>query len=277
MAFDWSLPILPQQSLEASLLEPGIVRAIALDQIGNRDMADQEFRWATKRAEPGREYEFLDVAAVLNLAGTQATLARAADRQGHTILPALYPIPDWEPEDGFRLDRALIYAVMRQESNFVQTARSWAGARGVMQLMPATASYVARDRSLRGWRVNTLYEPRFNMRLGQQYLEYLMEKDTTSGNLFLTIAAYNAGPGNVARWLRSVDHRGDWLFFLESIPIHETRNYVERVMANLWIYRARLGQRAPSLAQLARDSLPTYASLDTPARENANVGSSSGR
>ena len=188
---------------------------------------------------------------------------------------ALYPTPDWVPSDGFKLDKALLMAVMRQESAFNAYAVSYAGASGLMQLMPATAAYIERDNSLRRKNRRKLFDPSFNMKLGQKYLNYLMRHKMTDGNLMLVIAAYNAGPGNIAKWKLRTGHGDDWLLFMESIPNRQNRNYVERVLANLWIYRLRFGQEAPTLDQVAQGALPRYASLDpafAPAKSKQTAG-----
>ena len=114
---------------------------------------------------------------------------------------ALYPIPEYRPENGFRVDRALLFALMRQESKFRPDAQSPAGARGLMQIMPATASLITRDASLNGKNKDRLLDPSFNVALGQQYLERLMDKGDQCDNLFTLATAYNGGPGNLSRWL----------------------------------------------------------------------------
>jgi soluble lytic murein transglycosylase len=164
----------------------------------------------------------------------------------------------WQPKDGYQVDRALIYAIMRQESAFVTTARSTAGARGLMQLMPSTAAFIAADRSLRREKVDKLYDPRVNLTLGQKFIKFLLDRDTLKNNLFFVLSAYNAGEGNLQRWTV----RDDPLLFIEAIHLKETRIYVERVMYNLWVYRYRLGQETPSLDDLAEGRWPTYRALD---------------
>ena len=113
---------------------------------------------------------------------------------------ALYPLPPWEPKGGFTVDRALLFALMRQESRFDPTARSGAGARGLMQLMPSTATYVADKLTSDIGRKPDLYEPETNVTLGQHYVRYLMDQKGIENDLILTIAAYNAGPGNIESW-----------------------------------------------------------------------------
>ncbi|MEK7246743.1 MAG: transglycosylase SLT domain-containing protein, partial [Pseudomonadota bacterium] len=125
--------------------------------------------------------------------------------------------------------------------------------------MPRTASYVARDKAYhRGAKRKKLFSPEVNLTLGQKYLETLIRDPGIAGDLFFIAAAWNGGPGNLSKWWRKADHRGDPLLFIESIPARETRIFIERVMANLWIYRHRLGQESPSLAQLAAGDWPTY-------------------
>ena len=173
-----------------------------------------------------------------------------------------YPLPDWEPNGGFKIDRAVMYGLMRQESGFRPRARSPAGAMGLMQLMPDTASFVTNDRSLRRSRKDRLYDPVINMTISQTYAQKLLETDPTDGNLFKLAVAYNGGPGNLSRWQRKMNFKGDALIFIETIPSAETRNFIERVFSNIWIYRSRLGQPSPSLDAVASGAWPDYEALD---------------
>lgn len=143
-------------------------------------------------------------------------------------------------------ERALVFATIRQESAFEAAALSSAGARGLMQLMPATARSVARGLGLLNeHRDNRLTaDPGYNIRLGRQYLASLI--DDFNGSYLLAAAAYNAGPGRVRQWMRdNGDPRQpqvDVIDWIEMIPIEETRNYVQRVFENLHVYRRLLGQ-----------------------------------
>ena len=125
-----------------------------------------------------------------------------------------------------------------------------------MQIMPATASYVTGDASLRGAGARRLDDPSFSLEVGQRYLLYLARLDNVDGDLIRLLAAYNNGPGNLARWLPAVRHRDDPFLFIESIPVGETRIFVQRVLAYSWIYAARLGLAAPSLDELAAGRFP---------------------
>ena len=191
---------------------------------------------------------------------------------GERFDSAVYPIPAWEPADGFKVDRALIYALMRQESQFSTRAKSRAGARGLMQLMPATASFIAGDRSLRSSARDRLYDPAFNMMLGQKYIEHLLGHKAVEGDLFRLVTAYNGGPGNLGKWRRETRFGNDPLLFIESLPSRETRDFLERVLTNFWIYRHQLGQATPSLDAIAAGEWPSYIALDgTTAAVASNV------
>ncbi len=230
-------------------------RAFALIQIGRLPEAGEELmrQYFRNREIMGETY--LAVAHHARLPGLAYGLsARLLARGGDKHDGGLYPIPAWTPKGGFVLDRPMVYAIMRQESAFRANATSPAGARGLMQLMPATASWMAKDRSLRRKNVDKLYEPLFNIHLGQSFFALLLRQPAISNNLFFAISAYNAGEGNLAKW----EVRSDPLLFIEAIHLRETRLYVERVMYNLWAYRIRMGQKPVSLEALAKDQWPRY-------------------
>lgn len=263
IVFSWDYPPLSEQDLKKVTREPGVRRAIALAQVGRAEWADLEMRYVWRRAKSEEIHPpLLGLASRLNLPSTQVRGAKVLERK-QIVLPesTLYPVPDWQPAGGFKLDRALIFAFMRQESEFFTRAESHAGARGLMQLMPATASYISRDRTLQRNK-ERLYDPAYNMALGQQYIEYLMSKEEMGGNLFFIASAYNGGPGNLSRWLQRIDFRNDPLLFIESIPLDETRDYVEKVIANMWIYRMRMGQSVASLDAVAAGEWPVYIPQD---------------
>ncbi len=184
-----------------------------------------------------------------------------AENRG-VIDAALYPIPKWEPEGGFEIDRALVFAFMRQESSFNPNAKSPDGARGLLQLMPQTASYISQGQSFRGKTRNQLFDPSLNLALGQKYLSYLLNHNYVEGDLFKLATAYNGGPGNLGKWERKITYNDDPLLFIESLPSRETRLFIERVLTNLWIYRARLDQYSPSLDTLAAGQWPRYEAQD---------------
>ncbi len=260
---DWGPPSV--SGAEVAVLQgvPAIRRAIALTQIGNDHMADQEIRAVYSAAGFGISKPLLAVASQYGMASAELRISRQVlALDGEAFNGSLYPVPNWQPDGGFDLDRALVFAFVRQESAFNIRARSVDGAHGLMQLMPSTAAFVTGDSSLRGKNSDKLYEQDFNLSLGQQYLQILMDTDHVGSNLMWMVAAYNGGPGNLSKWMRAMGPAEDPLIFMEKIPVRETREFVERVLTNLWMYRARLGQDSPELDALASGAWPQYQSVD---------------
>ncbi len=262
-SFDWSLPPLDRDNLDVLLKTKGARRALALFQISQFHKAERELRGLYSRADKRT------VDLILSLA-TRANMPSLAMRLGNILASkgkgqydsASYPLPGWVPNDGFKIDRALLFAIMRQESGFNPEAKSYAGARGLMQLMPRTASFVAKDRRFRHRNNKMLFDPNLNLSTGQKYVRLLLDEPTIDNNLFRMVAAWNGGPGNLRRWLKTIKHQNDPLLFIESIPSKETRIFVERVFTNLWIYRDRFGQASPSLEAIAAGEWPVYTPLD---------------
>lgn len=248
---------------EAALLaETGNgLRALALLQVGERDRAEAEMRLLAPRAadNPPLARALLVVANKARMPELATRLAGlAADAGGRPRDYARFAMPDWQPASGFSADPALLMALARVESNFQPHAVSPAGARGPMQIMPSTAAYVTGRPALAGRDRHRLHDPAVSLDVGQQYLSYLARQDSTGGDLILTLAAYNAGPGSLARWLPRVNHKGDPLLFMEAIPNAETRAHVQRVLALAWVYASRLGRGSPSLEALASGHWPSY-------------------
>jgi len=144
------------------------------------------------------------------------------------------------------VERPVVFAIARQESAFNPEAISSAGARGLLQLMPATAKEVAKATGLPYSRDRLTADPGYNAQLGATHLGDLV--DSFGGSYIMTFAAYNAGVNRVAQWVKQYgdprDPKVDAVNWIEHIPFTETRNYVQRVMENLQVYRARLGQPA---------------------------------
>ncbi|MCE9649958.1 MAG: transglycosylase SLT domain-containing protein [Parvibaculum sp.] len=263
--FVWTEPKLDRAGYEVLVADAAVARAVALVQIGRRDLAEAELVRAHGWLDPSTDPALIALAAAFKLPAVELQAASGADlpparaRNGEiAINSGLYPIPYYKPQNGFRVDPALFYAVMRQESKFRPDATSGAGARGLMQLMPATASRIAQDRTLASGNKDKLLDPSFNLTLAQDYLETLMASGEPRGNLYMLTTAYNGGPGNLSRWLDSINFKGDPFLFIESIPAPETRGYIERVLTNFWIYRSKLGQPLPSLDASASGDWPVY-------------------
>lgn len=179
-------------------------------------------------------------------------VARRAIDAGTPLMVHGYPVTSLP--SGGTAERPLLLAIVRQESGFATDAMSPVGARGLMQLMPATAAGVATKLQLPFSLARLSTDGTYNLTLGRSYLENLI--DDFGGSYALAIAAYNAGPGRVRQWLHDFgDPRGpdigmvDWI---EMIPFNETRSYVQRVMENLQIYRGQQGGN-PSAFSLVAD------------------------
>ncbi len=262
--FNWGLPKLGL--VELSLLDriPALQRSLALIEAGQTVRAERELKRLTGAPSPELTRVLLALIGKANLPDVAIKLGFKLHRiRGERHDAALFPIPGWTPKGGYSVDRALVFGFMRQESRFKANAKSRRGATGLMQLMPATARFIARERTTR----RSLVEPARNISLGQKYIRHLLEDPTIGGNLFYATSAYNAGPGNLRKWRRKVDYRDDPLLFIESIRSRETRHYVERVLTNFWMYRMRLGQPTPSLAAVSAGEWPIYIPLD-----NSNSG-----
>ncbi|MCK0068592.1 lytic transglycosylase domain-containing protein [Kordiimonas laminariae] len=262
---DWTVPTLSNTAMANLLQHPATRRALALMEVSRNDVADEELRLLWGRKGTAVQDDLLALAANLNLPAIQTRLARASGTGKLAPTSTRYPLPDWQPAGGFSIDRALLFAMVRKESDFRSRAKSRAGAGGLMQVMPATARFISRKGSklLRRNR-HRLFEPEFNMALGQQYISHLLDMEYVDGNLFMALAAYNGGPGSLLEWRKEVPYQQDPLLFIESIGFYETRDYIERVMANLWLYRMRLGQETPSLDAVASGAWPAFDALDTP-------------
>jgi len=171
-------------------------------------------------------------------------VAKRAIEAGTPLMIHGYPVTALP--SGGTVEHALLFAITRQESAFDRDAVSRAGARGLMQLMPATAGDIANKLQLPFSAERLTADGTYNVLLGRAYLETLI--DDFGGSYALAIAGYNAGPGRVRQWLRDYgDPRGgkiDMVDWIENIPISETRNYVQRVLENLQIYRGQVGRNS---------------------------------
>ncbi|MCB1511195.1 MAG: lytic transglycosylase domain-containing protein [Hyphomicrobiaceae bacterium] len=168
---------------------------------------------------------------------------------GHNLYIYSYPLdylPGYEPLRP-PVETAFMLGIARQESEFNTKIVSRAGARGVLQVMPITARHVCRDYKITCKISDLLANPVYNARIGSAYIADRMKE--FGGSYILTLTGYNAGPGRTRQWLKSIgDPRAkhtdalDWIY---RIPFDETRNYVQKVLANIQVYRARLGERRP--------------------------------
>ena len=239
------------------LASDSLKRAILLLHAKQQDLAEDELRYAYKNMNDKQKEVALFIANQYKMHALAIMLSnQLKDDENNIAYDVLaYPIPGWKPKDGWKVDKALILALTRQESSFRPQAKSPAGAYGLMQLLPSTAAHVMKNKSLR--RNNSaLLEAEYNMAVGQKYVHYLLEKDYINGNLFYMMTAYNAGPGNLLKWEKKANYNNDPLLFIEIIPARETRIYIERVMANYWIYQSRFEQDLTGIDALINGQWP---------------------
>ena len=204
-----------------------------------------------------QEEEYVTLADLANGVGRPdyaISIAKQAAQSGTELVEVNWPTPKFTLKTP-PVEPALMLAITRQESAFAEDAVSRAGARGLMQLMPGTAQDVSRKLNI-GYSADLLTaDPAYNALLGSSYLADLI--NSYNGSYVLAIAAYNAGPSNVNRWIGEYgDPRTgdiDSIDWIEFMPYGETRNYVQRVIENLQIYRERLKQREDSILQIAED------------------------
>lgn len=177
------------------------------------------------------------------------------------------PLPKLRPKNGYRINPALIYALIRLESNFNNKAISNTGARGLMQIMPVTAKYIAQHKNnLLIHYPDELQNTALNLEIGQLYLIHLSEVYNNKsfstlpkgGSLVHMLAGYNAGPTNTSKWLNMPETIKDPLLFMETIPIKETKDYLHKALTYLWIYSDKLDLPSPSLEALAHNQWPKF-------------------
>ena len=259
--FNWDIPEYDEEHEAVILSHEAGKRAYSLVAAGQYDLAESELMRLDYKGDMALSRAALAYASHVGLPGVALRLGSMVERkQGLYYDSALYPITSWAPSDGYRLDPALIHAVIRQESRFDQQAVSYSGALGLMQIMPKTAKYVAKTKKYPNSLSDTkLRLPEMNMKVGQDYLEYLLKDRNVDGDVVSLLVSYNAGPGNLQKWKERMGDESDTLLFIEMMPVQETRDYVERVLSNYWIYRLRAGLDLPGLTALSNGKPPQYA------------------
>ena len=245
-------PVTTPADSQAFENNPIVQVARDLGQIGDTDDLPVFLRHLTNEAKTPAEYALTArLARALDRPDVAVFAAKRASYAGVTLMDEGYPIADLPP--GGNTEPPLVLAMTRQESAFDNTAVSSAGARGLMQLMPATANKVAQLLHLPFSRQRLTSDYSYNVTLGRAYLDSLV--DNFSGSYVLAVAAYNAGPARVRQWISdNGDPRSanvDAIDWVERIPYTETRNYVQRVLENLQVYRFRLGASLPTLSLAA--------------------------
>lgn len=239
--------------------QPGIARAVALYELGLRQDASQEWNWSIRvfsdaqllaAAELARRMEWYDRA--INTAERTRDLH---DFELRFLAPYRELAQQAAREN--KIDEAWVFGLMRQESRFINVARSSVGASGLMQIMPATARWIAKRLGIKDFHPKEMQDPAKNIQFGAYYLKHV--QTTLDDSPVLATAAYNAGPGRAQRWRDTRPMEA--AVYIESIPFTETSDYVKKVMSNAMYYAVRFGQ--PSV--LLKDRLGTVPPRKTPA------------
>ena len=192
---------------------------------------------------------------------TSVRIGKSAVARGLNLVYYAYPIHSLPAYTPLRTppEPAFILGIARQESEFNSLTLSGAGARGILQVMPVTAKHVCRDYKIKCDIPRLMKDPAYNTMLGSAYISDRMDEFT--GSYVLTLAGYNAGPGRAREWIKEFgdprDGKVDPIDWIHRIPFEETREYVQKVLSNIQVYRARLGEQATALrlnADLKRQS-----------------------
>ena len=234
---------------------PNVQRAMELVRIGEPALAEEMLRHQAKIGAPAEHHALIQLAKKLDLPAAQLWLANNGQPGARSDAADRYPNPRWSPLNGWRVDPALAFGHIVQESTFRRTAVSQAGAVGLMQVRPGTAGDLARAR---GWpSTGSLTDPKINLEYGQSYIEQMRSSSSTAGQLPRVIASYNAGPLPVGRWA-AINDKGDPLLWIESIPYWETRYYVPAVLRNMWVYQGLNNEGTPTLKAMAEHHWPPF-------------------
>ncbi len=246
---DWTVaPFLTDESVRV-----GVLFYFAKEPL----LARQFFSHVSEGLTPQNQEALGQLALDLEMPNTALAIAKIAARTGTVLPDAYYPVTELA-EFSTDIPPELALAIARQESELFTQAQSGVGARGLMQIMPATARQVAKEIGIEYSASRLLNDWRYNARLGSVYLAGLIED--YDGSFLLAAAAYNAGPTRVNRWIKDYgDPRQkdvDPVVWIETIPFRETRNYVQRVMEALFVYRARISGEVSDLMLATELALP---------------------
>ena len=231
-------------------------RTVAYYEVGRGTDARDELRTGLRSAVTDRGRQLW---AALGRALGPRVMGVSDD--GRRIDADRYPQPDIQPEGGFVIERSLVYAIARKETDFNARARSAVGAYGLMQVMPTTAAELANDRSFVS-SPERLFDPAVNARLGQAYVTKVLAMPAINGDLLRVAASYNAGPGPMVAAVRKLGHDADPLLLIETIDVPQARDYVEKVVAAYWIYQRLNGRPLNTLDAVASGATLAPLSLD---------------
>jgi soluble lytic murein transglycosylase len=231
--------------LAAAATHPGLARGLTLIRLDMRIEGIREWNWALGSLNDRQ------LLAAAELARRNDVIDRAINTADRTQMEhdyvQRYPTPflaKIEPRAReVNLDPAWVYGLMRQESRFIMDAKSSVGAKGLMQLMPATAKWVAKTIGMNDFHPAKVTQMDTNVTLGTNYMRMVL--NSLDDHPVLASAAYNAGPGRARKWRAETSLEG--AIYAESIPFNETRDYVKKVMANAMSYAVLMGGPTPSL------------------------------
>lgn len=258
---DWHIPPLGTGQKQLLTKNNAAVRGLALAKLGRFDEAEKEFRFVEKSEDVHVRRAVISVAENIGAAGMSWRGASYLILKDENSVPlaAQYPYSRYKGEGAYKIDSALVHAIMRQESRFNPKAGNPSGASGLMQLLPSTGRGIMGESVVEAAGGDqALFDPEFNLRAGQKYVHELFKSYVPNKNLFDLLIAWNAGPGNLQRWKKNLKNIDDPLLFIETIPVAETRAFVERVMTNYWLYQNRFGRPTPSLDAVAEGKWPIY-------------------
>ncbi len=252
---DFSLPNITNSFLSKIYSLDGGKRLLALLQISQNHRAEREFRKIIVNFSI-KEYPKIISFATKNKMPGLAFRLSAILRNDHGLiyLGGLYPLPNWNIDNAYLNDKALIYSISRQESGFNPRAKSSANALGLMQVLPSTAAFIMKNKTYRyKSKRDLLYNSEKNIIIGTRYIKFLFSLDIVDNNVIKMLASYNAGPGNFKKWTSELKPltKTDSLFLIETLPARQTRNYIKLVLTNLWIYRFRLNEEPYIIPALA--------------------------
>ncbi|MGE5467169.1 MAG: transglycosylase SLT domain-containing protein, partial [Ignavibacteria bacterium] len=233
------------EELEQASANPGLRRALALMRFDIRIEGVREWNWTVRGMDDRQLLAAAEFARRMDVYDRAISTADRTLAQHDYGLRYLAPFREYvDPKAReLALDSGWVYGLMRQESRFVSTARSGVGAKGLMQLMPATAKWVARKIGFAGFHISRVSEMDTNVTLGTHYLKMVLE--SLDNHPVLASAAYNAGPSRARKW--RADQPLEGAIYAETIPFNETRDYVKKVMSNSVYYAALFDQKPQSL------------------------------
>lgn len=236
-----------REDIRRAELMPPIQRALKLFSLDLRTEALREWNWAIREADDRTLLAVAHLALQKNLWDRAIATADRTVAEHDYALRYLAPMrAEVEPHVHARaLDLTWVYGLMRQESRFIMNARSSAGAQGLMQVMPATAKWVAKKIGLNGYSPSQIADADTNLLLGTSYMRIVL--DSLDDHPVLASAGYNAGPGRAKKWRATKPMEG--AIYAETIPFTETRDYVKKVMANAVMYSLVFGLKEPGLKQ----------------------------